>query len=327
MHLRTLIFPVLLATTAWTGCKKDDPDLEGVDFRAEMRTFVKDISQYGRSIDPDFVVIPQNGHQLVSLNTDQMGTLVQDYVEAIDGMGREDLFYGYDNDDQATKQADRDEMIPYLDAAKAAGVTILVADYCSSPSKMDDSYAQNEGKGYVSFAADHRELDNIPGHPSGPYHENADHIAALSDAQNFLYLLNPSAFGNKTAFINAVANTNYDVVITDFFFDEDTYTTQEIARLKTKANGGTRLLISYMSIGEAEDYRYYWQSDWKRNKPTWLDKENPDWKGNYKVKYWKPEWKAIITGNQDSYLHRIAAAGFDGVYLDIIDAFEYYEGL
>ena len=33
----------------------------------------------------------------------------------------------------------------------------------------------------------------------------------------------------------------------------------------------------------------------------------------------------IIYGNNNSYLEKILDAGFDGVYLDIIDAFEYFE--
>ncbi|NPA44475.1 MAG: hypothetical protein GXO49_02970, partial [Chlorobi bacterium] len=81
----------------------------------------------------------------------------------------------------------------------------------------------------------------------------------------------------------------------------------------------------YMSIGEAENYRYYWQEEWNTNKPEWLDKENPDWEGNYKVWYWNKDWQNIIYGNDNSYLKKILDAGFDGVYLDIIDAFEYYE--
>ncbi|MCX5769013.1 MAG: hypothetical protein NTZ09_01885 [Candidatus Hydrogenedentes bacterium] len=32
-----------------------------------------------------------------------------------------------------------------------------------------------------------------------------------------------------------------------------------------------------------------------------------------------------ILGGPDAYLDRIITAGFDGVYLDIIDAFEYFE--
>ena len=37
-------------------------------------------------------------------------------------------------------------------------------------------------------------------------------------------------------------------------------------------------------------------------------------------------WQAVIFGDNDAYLNRILAAGFDGVYLDIIDAYEYFEG-
>ena len=82
---------------------------------------------------------------------------------------------------------------------------------------------------------------------------------------------------------------------------------------------------SYISIGEAEDYRFYWDSDWKTNKPAWLEKENPNWKGNYKVRYWESDWQSIIYGTDGSYLKKIIDSGFDGAYLDIIDAFEYFE--
>ena len=86
-----------------------------------------------------------------------------------------------------------------------------------------------------------------------------------------------------------------------------------------------------MSIGEAEDYRWYWDERWIRGKkltknaPTWLDKLNPDWKGNYKVRYWNEDWQTIICGGKDSYIQKIIDAGFDGVYLDIVDAYEYFE--
>lgn len=98
----------------------------------------------------------------------------------------------------------------------------------------------------------------------------------------------------------------------DLFHNEISFTADEINRLKIKQNGGKRLVICYMSIGEAEDYRFYWQSNWNSNKPEWLD-ENPSWKGNYKVKYWNSDWKNIIYGKQNSYLDLILSAEFDGV--------------
>ena len=116
------------------------------------------------------------------------------------------------------------------------------------------------------------------------------------------------------------------MLIIDLYFNGTTaFTASEINQLKNKANGGKRLVISYMSIGEAENYRYYWQSNWNANKPFWLDAENPNWPRNFKVKYWYSEWQSIIYGNDDSYLKKILNARFDGAYLDIIDAFEFYE--
>ena len=155
---------------------------------------------------------------------------------------------------------------------------------------------------------------------------NSNDIRTLSDAQNFLYLINPSDFGDVNAFIDAVAATDYDVVLVDAFFDTNPLTQENVSRLKTKANGGTRLVIAYMSIGEAENYRYYWQPAWGTGMPDCIAEENPDFAGNFKVQYWRPEWQSVILAGPDAYLNRIVAAGFDGVYLDLIDAFEYFEG-
>ena len=189
---------------------------------------------------------------------------------------------------------------------------------------MTDARNRCDAEGFVSFVAPSRELDIIP--TGVPSHENAQDILRLSEAQNFLFLLNPERFNSKNQFVESVAATNYDVVIMDLFFNDGTaFTTDEVERLKCKANGGKRLVICYLSIGEAEDYRYYWQSSWKRHKPAWLVRENPSWPGNYKVRYWLPEWQELICGPGDSYLSRILNAGFDGVYLDIVDAFEEFE--
>jgi cysteinyl-tRNA synthetase, unknown class len=321
--MRKFIFSLVIIVSV-ISCNSDDyPDL---DFKQEMRNFVIGISEYSRTIKTNFIIIPQNGIELVTINGEESDTLADRYLSAIDGNGQEDLFYGYDNDDQATSTEDNTYLKTFLDKSKNSGNTILITDYCSTLSKMANSYTQNNTSGYVSFAASHRELDNIPGYPSPIYGVNSSIITSLSQIKNFLYLINPQNYTSKTDFINAVTSTNYDLLIMDLYFNETTeFTTGEITQLKNKANGGKRLVISYMSIGEAEDYRYYWQSGWKPGKPLWLDDENPDWAGNYKVRYWEPEWQKIIFGNDDSYTKKILNAGFDGVYLDIIDAFEYYE--
>lgn len=312
-----VLFLFLIACSDKETKKCDVPDL---DFRQEMREFVQEISVYAKNIDPDFLIVPQNGQEILTTNSDPDGPLATDYIDAIDAVGREDLFYGYTGDDKATPAADRDFLISICDVARENGKLVMVTDYCSTHSKMDDSYDQNDAKGYVSFAADHRELNNIPAYPAAIHNVNDNDITSASDVNNFLYLINPE-FSTKQQFNEAVQATNYDLVLVDLYFNEEELTAADIESLKTKANGGSRLVICYMSIGEAEDYRYYWNGLDK----NLICRENPDWKGNFAVKYWEADWKSVIYGNEQSYLKKILDAGFNGVYLDIIEAYETFE--
>ena len=140
----------------------------------------------------------------------------------------------------------------------------------------------------------------------------------LSAVNDFLYQL-------QNLDLIAIGETAYDLIVTDYAAeggDDTAFTAAEIAALKSSP-GGEKIVLAYMSIGEAEEYRFYWQDDWESGNPTWLDIENPDWEGNYQVRYWDPGWQAIIL----NYTDRLLEAGFDGAYLDIIDAYEYYTDL
>ncbi len=329
---KALIMLISMCLLSFIACNKDDdedePDQENgtvSEYKQKMKNFVQEISSYAKAIDQDFIIIPQNGHELVSDNGDTDGSPETNYLSAIDALGQEDLLYGYDYDDIATPAAETTYLTALLDMAKNSGKTILVTDYCSTQSKMDDSYSKNYAKGYISFAASSRELDIIPPYPDEPYNMNPDNIGTVSAIKNFLYIINPSNFSSSQEFVNVVAATNYDLIIMDLFFNDTAFTSNQIQALQLKNNGGQRMVVAYMSIGEAEDYRYYWQTAWVTNPPSWLDEENPEWAGNYKVKYWEQEWKDIIFGNDNSYLKKILNAGFDGVYLDIIEAFEHFE--
>ncbi len=90
----------------------------------------------------------------------------------------------------------------------------------------------------------------------------------------------------------------------------------DVSRLKEKH--GT--VLAYVSIGEAEDFRGYFKAEWKKTPPAWLGKANPDWEGAVKVRYWDPDWQAIVL----SAIRQAAESGFDGAYLDIVDGYEYW---
>lgn len=317
--LTSMIISILLLSLFLSGC------INNIDYRGEMRLFVENISKYAKNINPDFIIIPQNGIELITEDGEPDGNLSLVYIQAIDGVGQESLFYGYDDDNEPTPIDEQIRLARFLDRCEENNIEVLVTDYCWTHSFIEDSYNKNNQHGFISFAADHRELDHIPSYPDKPYNENNNDIHSLSDVKNFLYLINPSLYSSKEDFLEALRNTNYDLLLIDLFYENDSLTLQDINSLKTKTNGGSRLVIAYMSIGEAEEYRYYWNDSWYLHPPKWLARENPNWPGCYKVKYWYPEWQSIIYGNNDSYLKRILDAGFDGVYLDVIDAFEYFE--
>ncbi|MBC8436192.1 MAG: hypothetical protein H8D88_01360, partial [Bacteroidetes bacterium] len=161
--MKKLLFLFWITTCIFLSCKKNDiPDL---DFRQEMRTFIEEISDYAEDFHPGFIVIPQNGQELVSLDGEATGTPATTYLQAIEGQAREDLNYGYRGDGNPTPTTVREYMEGFLDMIKVKGKMILITDYCSVYSDMQNSYDQNAMKGYISFAAVHRELDNIPVFP------------------------------------------------------------------------------------------------------------------------------------------------------------------
>ena len=329
----------LLFVSAWlllfTACTSDSnlelPPEDNVlcqNYRAAMRDFVIKISNTARQSNQGFIVIPQNGQNVAWDDDDGLIVPDQSFFNAINGTGREDAFYGmnasYDLADGTLTPANLSEEIQEMcDIYKTAGLSVLAIDYTTTNGTyIKDSFEKNNNKGYISFAATKRDLSVIPSYE--PYNKNSDDILELSDARNFLYLINPKNYSSKQAFISALSQTDYDLLIIDLFCCDQVLDFADLQKLKTKSNGGKRLVVCYMSIGEAEDYRWYWQNSWNKNPPAFMCPENPEWKGNYKVKYWYLSWQEIICGT-DSYLSKILLAGFDGVYLDIIDAFEYFE--
>ena len=125
----------------------------------------------------------------------------------------------------------------------------------------------------------------------------------------FLYQLQNASFAQLSA-------TGFRVAVIDP--DDSRLAAAEIAHL-TKAQG--KLLYAYTSIGEAENYRDYWGADWTSRKPGFLLGENPDWSGNFRVKFWDPAWQAIVYDRIDALL----AKGYSGAYLDIVDGYSVSE--
>jgi cysteinyl-tRNA synthetase, unknown class len=127
--------------------------------------------------------------------------------------------------------------------------------------------------------------------------------------------------------VDKLAKVEADVLVIDFAKDggKAPMTREEVQRIRMGPNGKPRIVISYFSIGEAEEFRFYWKPEWKTNPPSWDGGENCAWPGAHLVRYWQDDWKDIIIRGQNSYLKQVVAAGFDGIYLDRIDVFEHHK--
>jgi cysteinyl-tRNA synthetase len=308
------------------------------DYRGLMRELVQGLAARGRNSAPDFIVVAQNGLELLTVDGDPASAASAPYLEVLDGVGQEELFYGYPRFNRPTNPGDSRYLQQFLKIARTEGLTVLIIDYCRGRDKVDDVLRRSAALGFLSFASFRRELDAIPRYPRPLPGENSRDIAGLAGARNFLYLINPGRFAGSREFFAALQAAPHDLLIIDALVEDAEgrprwIEGEEIESLKTKPQGGRRLVLSYLSVGEAESYRPYWRKEWDRNNdgrpdpaaPVWLERENPSWPGNYKVRYWDPAWQQLIFTGSNSYLSAILEHGFDGVYLDLIDAYLYFE--
>lgn len=225
-------------------------------------------------------------------------------------------------------------------------------------------------------------------------------VNALSRATSWAYQLQKVSPGQ-------ISTSPFDVAVIDYSRNgthEKRFKPVDVKWMKRKPDGGERIVLAYMSLGEAEDYRFYWDEKWIETAtpdeegakpqapasagatptpaqpmpkagaknatsavpppaaqpggkagealapqangkaapavaappakpdrwlsplaPAWLGDENDRWTGNFEVKYWEKGWQDIIFGSANSYLEHIIAAGFDGVYLDRVDAFYQFQ--
>jgi cysteinyl-tRNA synthetase len=153
--------------------------------------------------------------------------------------------------------------------------------------------------------------------------------------------------------IDSLAESRYDMLVLEPTRTDaellDFDTKAMVDRLKaTKAHDGIhrKLIIAYVDIGEAEDWRWYWtwskepenvqipeETNLPHDWPEYIIARDPDgWVGNYPVAYWNSQWKDIIiygenqepAGARDytSTVDELMLDGFDGIYLDWVEGFE-----
>lgn len=152
--------------------------------------------------------------------------------------------------------------------------------------------------------------------------------ALLAAADTWMYQIQGL---DEDGVVDILAASNYPLLVIEpghNFSDSKYHTTAMVSALRQTPDGQLRLLLAYIDIGQAEDYRNYWGADWvaptahEPGTPDFLVTIDPDgWSGNYPVAYWRQEWKNIWLGDQ-GIIATLAAFGFDGIYLDWVEAYD-----
>jgi len=172
--------------------------------------------------------------------------------------------------------------------------------------------------------------DNDDGTEPSPFNNVIRTSTTLNGIEIFTWMYQIQWLDENTT-IDELDATPYDMLVVEpgHNFKTDVYDINYlVSSLKQKPNGDERLLLAYIDIGQAEDYRTYWESTWVA--PTETDIGSPDflltidpdgWSGNYPVAYWDTRWQNIWLG-ANGIIEILADVGFDGVYLDWVEAYD-----
>ena len=111
--------------------------------------------------------------------------------------------------------------------------------------------------------------------------------------------------------LDELAEAPQDLAVIDLARDGTTYfTADDVAALRDSG----KTVLAYVSIGTIETYRPEDADVRELRLNNW-----PDWPDEYFVRYWDEDWWSIVVQPR---IDQALAAGFDGVYLDTLLAYE-----
>ena len=114
-----------------------------------MVDFVVALSAYAKSKKPDFLIFPQNGEILLENPR---------YLAAVDGIGKEDLFYTGDENSHPNTKPEIGDSMKQLKRAAAAGKLVLTVEYLTNLRHIRDYRKQASNAGFLTYVA-HRSLE------------------------------------------------------------------------------------------------------------------------------------------------------------------------
>ncbi len=229
--------------------------------------------------------------------------------------------------DEVKRQAERGErirrVVHALDAMRETGRVLWSLDRCDTDADARAALAGADRDKLVGWAkVGEGDFDRLP--TGFPHFENASPVTTIAAARNWLMMTRGDRFGTKAQWMIALQDTNYDALVVDAAFrGQEPLTKADVRALKFKKLGGPRLVLADIPIGRAFDWRMYWKQDWHAGSPPFLFAVDPKEPGAYIADLADPAWKEIL----GKYVAWVVDLGFDGVVLDDLDTYLWFEDL
>ncbi len=309
------------------------------NYRSLMRDNLLMLIRYGKEQKPDFQIIAHEGQDLLTKSLWEYER--EGYNQARHNENAEDKSFLFNDDFVEKEPLKHTPAYEYLHSVDAV---VLNNFYCGNNKENRIVAKHNLGKitieqcndedalasAYINAMIDKKisyvftdidkAFNNTDEH--NDLNDSSANIYTIDDAQNILFLTDITNYKDKDALIEALAKTNYDIIVIPALYDSGSiFSAADIERIRFKHNGAKRLLIATLNVSEASPEDYFWDKDWKQNHPEWLVRKSFSTEDAYITQYWHPQWQEIIS----RYFRDIIRTGFDGVFFTGVENYKYFE--
>lgn len=130
---------------------------------------------------------------------------------------------------------------------------------------------------------------------------------------------------------NELVGTHFDMYVLEPVTTEQYEENFDIAALvrdireyNIKTRKVDPIILAYIDVGQAEAWRWYYKKSYNLARPSWIVGKDPDgWAGCFTALYWDKTWRDIVIYGYKgkSHVEVTLEAGFDGIYMDWVEAF------
>ena len=290
----------------------NDYTLTTLTYKEGMRNLLNSLFNISKTYDSglDLLISSELAILLFNQEDTKYELLDTDLFFNLDGLLIPSLMYKSDTVNQdATLRSTNEELIALLKNHKR----VLSVDYCTNPTKINNSITNSGALDIVGFV---RPLDstNFFANLSTTIQSKDESTSITSidstNLKNFIFI----DFPLSGADFNTLKSKPYDLIIISPFSSNDwndLYSNADVTALKVKdsVENSSRLVYAYIDISKIwKTNPYYWKPIWNDDRPDWIPKQIGVTNSFY-IKYWRDDWVAIL----QTLIPTVISKNYDGI--------------